>query len=90
MPSSWQSLQNRGFQIQTGITSILSPRKVNELRVSYGYLTNHLDPISSVQCADPLACIGAGGPNILVFDAPQFRVGNQANTPLHRCTATTS
>lgn len=84
MPSNWQSVRNRGIQLQAGVTSVLSPRMVNELRLSYTYLASHLDSISPAQCADPVACIGAGAPNILVFDAPQFRIGTQANTPLHR------
>ncbi len=84
MPSNWQSLRNRGFQIQAALTSALSSRTANDLRISYGYLTNHLNPISAGQCRDPVSCIGAGAPNILVFDAPQFRIGTQANTPLNR------
>jgi hypothetical protein len=84
MPSNWQSLRNRGFQIQATVLSNLSANAVNELRLSYGYLTNHFDPVSPNRCSDPIACLGVGGPNILVFDAPQFRIGNQANTPLHR------
>ena len=61
---------------------------MNELRVSYGHLAGDLNPVSRGDCGTTLACVGAGGPNILVFDAPQFRIGNQSNAPFARRQAT--
>jgi opacity protein-like surface antigen len=84
MPSNWQSTRNRSFQIQGGVASTLTPHLVNDVRYSYSYLGNHLDPISAAQCPDRLACIGVEQPNILVFDAPQFLIGNQVNVPSPR------
>lgn len=84
MPSNWQSTRNRAIQIQGGVASTLTLHLVNDVRSSYSYLGNHLDPISPAQCPDPAACIGVGQANILVFDAPQFLIGNQVNAPSPR------
>jgi hypothetical protein len=84
MPSNWQSVRNRAFQVQTGVVSVLTARAVNDLRLSYNSLDGDLSPISPSECSDPVACVGAGGPNILIFDAPQFRIGNQFNSPFAR------
>ncbi|PYT06600.1 MAG: hypothetical protein DMF60_09000, partial [Acidobacteria bacterium] len=84
MPSNWHSTRNRAIQIQGGVASTLTPHLVNDVRYSYNYLGNHLDPISPAQCRDSVACIGVGQANILVFDAPQFLIGNQVNAPSPR------
>ena len=84
LPSNWQSVRNRAFQVHGGLTSVVTPQLVNDVRLSYNYLGGDLDPIPAAACTDPLGCVGAGGPNILVFDAPQFRIGNQMNSPFDR------
>jgi hypothetical protein len=84
MPTNWQSGNNQAIQVQGGIISVMTPQTVNELRFSYSNLDGYLDPVLSNQCPDPVACVGADGPNILVFDAPQFRIGRQFNVPLRR------
>lgn len=84
LPSNWQLVRNRAFQIQAGVITVLNPRVVNDLRLSHSYLGGHLTPPGVQDCNDPVACIGLGGPNILVFDAPQFRIGNQQNSPFDR------
>ena len=84
MPSNWYSSRNRAIQIQGGILSVLSQSLVNDLRYSYGYFGAHLNPVSPAECRDPVGCIGVGGANILVFDAPQFLIGNQVNSPMTR------
>ena len=84
MPSNWQSVRNRAFQVQGGMISVVTPHLVNDLRFSHSYLGGDIDPPSSSQCQDPVACVGLGGANIMVFDAPQFRIGNQMNSPFAR------
>ena len=84
MPSNWQSLQHKAFQLQGGVISVVTPRLVNDLRFSHSYLGGDIDPASRSTCQDPIACVGVGGANILVFDAPQFRIGNQMNSPFAR------
>lgn len=84
MPSNWQSVRNRAFQVQGGLVSVLAARAVNDLRLSYSHLNGALNPVAATDCDAPISCVGAGGPNIVVFDAPQFRIGNQVNSPFDR------
>jgi hypothetical protein len=84
LPSNWQSISNRAFQLQAGVVSVLTSQAVNDVRVSFNYLNGDLSPIQAADCQALPGCIGAGGPNILVFDAPQFRIGNQFNAPFAR------
>ncbi len=84
MPSNWHSSRNKAIQAQGGLISVLTSQIVNDLRISYSYLGGYLDPVSSNECPDPAACIGVDQANILVFDAPQFRIGKQLNVPLRR------
>jgi hypothetical protein len=84
MPSNWQSSRSQAYQLQAGIVSVLTPQIVNDLRISYGYLANHIEYPPPANCGDPVACIGLGAPNILVFDAPRFGIGQQFFTPFSR------
>jgi hypothetical protein len=84
LPSNWQSLRNDAIQLQAGLTSIASSGTVNTFRTSYSYLNGQLRPVSAGECRDPFACIGIDQPAIMVFDAPQFRIGRQANSPFPR------
>jgi hypothetical protein len=82
MPSNWVSSRNSALQIEGGETWVLNSHIVNDLRYAYSYLHSHVDPIGAQQCTDPVACIGVGGAEILIFDAPGFRIGNRASAPL--------
>jgi hypothetical protein len=82
MPSNWVSSRNSALQIEGGETSVLNSQIVNDLRYAHSYLHSHVDPVTSQKCADPVVCIGVGGPEILVFDDPAFRIGNRASAPL--------
>jgi hypothetical protein len=84
MPSNWQSLRNKALQLQAGLTSVVSARAVNVVRASYSYLNGQLKPVFGNECRDSSACIGLDQPAILVFDAPQLRIGKQANSPFPR------
>jgi hypothetical protein len=84
MPSNWQSLKNHALQFQAGLSSVLSSTAVNAFRASFSYLNGQLRPISENECADPIACIGIEQPTIMIFDAPQFRMGNHVNSPFPR------
>jgi hypothetical protein len=84
MPSNWQTLQNDALQLQAGLTSIVSPKFITTFRASYSYLNGQLNPLSGNECRDSFACIGINQPTILIFDAPQFRIGKQATSPFPR------
>jgi hypothetical protein len=82
MPSNWVSSHNSALQIEGAVTSVLNSHIVNDLRYAHSFLHSHVDPVTSQECADPVVCIGVGGPEILVFDDPAFRIGNRASAPL--------
>jgi carboxypeptidase family protein len=82
MPSNWVSSRNSTLQIEGGGTSVLNSRIVNDLRYAHSYLHSHSDPVTSQNCADPIVCIGVGGPEILPFDDPAFHIGNRPSSPL--------
>ena len=82
MPSNWQKARTRALQVQAGLTSVANRELVNDLRLSYGRLDNRVDALTAEDCADPQGCIGAGSPvEILVFDAPLFRLGHYRSVP---------
>jgi carboxypeptidase family protein len=82
MPSNWVSSHNSALQIEGAVTSVLNSHIVNDLRYAHSFLDSHVDPVTSQKCADPVVCIGVGGPEILVSDDPAFRIGNRASAPL--------
>ena len=84
MPSNWQSIRNDAFQLQTGVTSIVTPALVNDLRISFSQLDGAIDPIAAADCRDPVPCVGVERPFVTVFDAPQFRIGKQFSSPFDR------
>ena len=84
MPSNWMVGRNAAAQIQGGLISVLTPRLISDLRFSYSRLNGRLDPTTARECTNPVACLGLGGPEIQIFDAPIFRIGNQNNVPLLR------
>jgi hypothetical protein len=82
MPSNWQKARTRALQLQGGVTSVIGARFVNDLRVAYSDLDNSVDAMTAEDCTTPVACIGAGAPfEVLVFDAPLFRVGHYLTAP---------
>ena len=84
LPSNWQSIRNTAQQAQAGLTTIVTPSLVNDLRVSFSQLDGAIDPIAATDCRDPVACVGAGAPAVRVFDAPQFRFGSHFSAPFDR------
>ena len=72
----------RASQLQAGLTSIVTPALVNDLRVSFSQLDGAIDPIAATDCRDPVACVGAEQPPVTVFDAPQFRIGSHFSCPV--------
>jgi Carboxypeptidase regulatory-like domain len=88
MPSNWFAARTRAGQYQAGLTSVLTPRFVSDLRISHSYLNNTLDALTAEECSAPVACVGIGGPDILVFDAPSFRLGHHVSVPKTMHTST--
>lgn len=81
--SNFVSNKNWSDQSLLGVTSVLSPRVVNDLRFSYFYWQNRNTP---TPCAGNVNanCIGAGGPEVFYLNSVNFALGNNFNSPQGR------
>jgi hypothetical protein len=66
MESAWERARNNAYNAVFGLTSVLSSRLVNDLRVNWNLLTNFNNSVTTEDCSDPIGCIGVGGPFITV------------------------
>jgi hypothetical protein len=66
LPSGWSRLTNWVDQSIGGLTSVLSPRLVNDLRFSYFFISSPETPASTEDCS---GCFGVGAPRINIADA---------------------
>jgi hypothetical protein len=86
LESNWIASSNYSYQTQFGLTSVLTPKLVNDFRFSYSYYRNRLFPPSPETCgrlaSDPNFCFGVGSTLINFFGG--LTVGNNANTPQDR------
>ena len=89
LESLWIKSSNFSYQENLGVTSVLKPTLVNDLRFSYGYFRNFLDAPSQADCEQissglPGACYGLGGVRLNVGAAGTFLFGNSVNIPQDR------
>ncbi len=77
-PSNFVHNSNWSDQSLLGVTTVLTPAVVNDLRFSYWYWQNRNTPAS---CP---GCIGTGGPEIYVVGSNNFILGNNFNSPQGR------
>ncbi len=86
LESTWIASSNYSYQTQFGLTSVLTPKLVNDFRFAYSYYRNRLFPPSQETCerlaSDPTFCFGVGGPQISLFGG--LTIGNNTNTPQDR------
>ncbi len=86
LESTWIASDNFSYQTQMGLTSVLSPKLVNDFRFSYSYFRNRLAPPSQEQCeqigGDPALCFGLNGPLISFFGGLQ--IGTNVNVSQDR------
>jgi hypothetical protein len=66
LPSAWSRIENWVDQSIGGLTSVLSPRTVNDLRFSYFFASSPDRPASALDCP---GCLGVGAPRITIQDA---------------------
>jgi hypothetical protein len=83
LPSNHVSNKNWVDQYLLGVTSVLSPRVVNDLRFSYQYWQNRNIPAPCNGSIDGI-CVGAGGPEIFYLNSVNFALGNNFNSPQGR------
>ena len=82
MPSNWIVTKNVAAQALGGVTSVFTPRVVNDIRYSYGVYSGHLNVPTADDCRDPVVCIGLGGPQLRA--GGDFRIGPNDQTPQNR------
>src|SRR5262245_33128181 len=86
LESTWIASDNYAYQTQMGLTSVLSPKLVNDFRFSYSYFRNRLAPPTQEQCeqigGDPTFCFGLNGPLISFFGGLQ--IGTNVNVSQDR------
>lgn len=82
-PSNFVSNKNWVDQYLLSVTSVLSPRVVNDFRFSYQYWQNRNLP---APCNGDVNgnCIGSGGPEIFYLNSVNFATGNNFNSPQGR------
>ena len=66
LPSAWSRIDNWVDQSIGGLTSVLSPRTVNDLRFSYFFASSPERPASASDCP---GCLGVSAPRITIQDA---------------------
>ncbi len=83
LPSNHVSNKNWVDQYLLGITSVINPRVVNDLRFSYHYWQNRNIP---APCNGDINgfCVGAGGPEVFYLNSVNFALGNNFNSPQGR------
>ncbi|MGH9836037.1 MAG: carboxypeptidase regulatory-like domain-containing protein [Blastocatellia bacterium] len=83
LPSNWVVTKNISTQALGGITSVFTPKLVNDFRYSYGYYSGRLKIPTSADCTDPVICLGLGGAQYRTTIG-SFVIGNNLNTPQNR------
>ncbi|MCI0525271.1 MAG: TonB-dependent receptor, partial [Acidobacteria bacterium] len=82
LPSNWVDTKNVSTQGLLGVTSVFTPKVVNDFRYSYGFYSGRLN-IPFESCTDPIACIGLGQMQVRTT-LSDFIIGNNLNTPQNR------
>ncbi|MGH9853980.1 MAG: carboxypeptidase regulatory-like domain-containing protein, partial [Blastocatellia bacterium] len=81
--SNWNKSRNSAYNPVIGVTSVLSPRIVNEFRYNWGMLFNAFSPPTPEECGSSVGCIGAGGPLFTIADV-SFTMGTPTISPTDR------
>src|SRR5262245_1385390 len=82
MPSNWVVTKNVATQMLGGLSSVFTPRMVNDLRYSYSFYSGRLNIPTAEDCRDQVVCLGLGGPQIRA--GGNFRIGANDQTPQNR------
>jgi hypothetical protein len=85
--SNWIKGKNNAFNTAVGVTSVLSPRVVNDFRANWGILTAALAPPGLEDCSGSVGCLGALGPRVSV-GGTGFVIGYNDNAPQDRANRT--
>ncbi|HEX4945498.1 MAG TPA: TonB-dependent receptor [Blastocatellia bacterium] len=84
--SSWIRGKNNAYNTVLGVTSVLTPRLVNDFRYNWGILTAALGLPGPQDCSG-IGCLGTGGPRITV-GGTGFAIGAADGAPQDRANRT--
>jgi hypothetical protein len=84
--SSWIRGKNNAYNTVLGVTSVLSPRVVNDFRYNWSILTAALGLPGPADCSG-IGCLGTGGPRISV-GGTSFVIGAADGAPQDRANRT--
>lgn len=84
LPSNWRANENRDYNIQSGLTTILRQNLVNDFRFNYQRINNTSGTPSEQDCPSGLlACLGARGAQIRI-NGSNLVIGNHDQAPQNR------
>jgi hypothetical protein len=85
LPSNWRVNNNDDHNIQFGLTTILRPNLVNDVRFNYQRINNISDPPTAQDCpASFIGCLNAGGAQINIGGLGANTMGNHDQAPQAR------
>jgi hypothetical protein len=81
--SNWNKSRNKAYNPVIGLTSVLTPRIVNDFRYNWSFLFNAFSPPAPGECGDSVGCVNAGGPLLTITDL-SFTLGTPTISPTDR------
>jgi hypothetical protein len=84
LPSNWRENSSRDDNVLAGLTTIITPTLVNDVRFNFQHITND-EGIPTAEHCPPgnIGCIGLGGVQVRVNNS-NLRLGNTVNAPQSR------
>ncbi len=84
---------NQAYNAVAGLTTVLTPTLVNDLRVNYNLLTSALAALSPEDCGHTVGCLNLAGPNIAIGGilsggGTSFALGTASGVPTDRANRT--
>jgi carboxypeptidase family protein len=85
--------RNQAYNAVLGVTSVLTPALVNDVRLNYNLLTSALAALSPDDCGGTIGCLNLGGPNIAIggilsSGGTSFALGTASGVPTDRANRT--
>ncbi len=85
--------RNQAYNAVLGVTTVLTPALVNDVRLNYNLLTSALAALSPEDCGGTIGCLDLGGPNIAIGGilsggGTSFALGTASGVPTDRANRT--
>jgi hypothetical protein len=79
--------RNQAYNAVMGVTTVLTPAMVNDLKLNYNLLTSALAPMSAADCGASIGCLNLGGPSITISGVG-YSIGTTSGLPTDRANRT--